>query len=1398
MIHNINGIQNKEDLTNLSKYTDEYLIEALANLGQRLGIKGDGIKYSSFKFSDIIGNTEYNDSEKYIGSLYYIEDNDGKTKAIFNIIEKNKLLVDSQKYITQVYEDVYASHIIKDEMSFTVPVNNIEKYKEGSIILQKNDTFTSILNGKLIGTDDTDSNNIEVLYTKINDSTQELIEADRAFYLYSDNVGDYYTLIRIVKSSDSVSPYYMYVKLFNASLLPDSLTGNEDMAVTYDMFINSFCWEKLNESGILNMANNDYIDDPYGESVETSVSLFEVILNDSENKDAYPEIKIPIKFDSDNNLGIDYENLNVTLESKISNLKNYNLDIISRIKYITNDITYLYEYLLKYYNEVLYNKDISTFSKNVLCRLYENMYNSQDTDVSYNVMYIPLDYKITYMCNSNNALQIYYSTNITISKTDLKQFENDESLSLYFEQNKNITYSYLGEDKVIIFNFQVEYNTIYETLINNINVFSQYQLPFINSANNWEINGNDSNISALGKNAGNPNIIIAYNKIYEYDSNGYPIITTNKDNVKIINTVANKDKIDDNIWTNISTFLVPRNAIYTGTNIDDTDTTSYAILPYVTKLNIEYLQNSIIILLTDVSCIKSENLRNLITNINDNEYFASLWSIKYDSDHLGENGIYQFSPVNDPVNTKYALDFGKMLTGYNTYNQNSSSETVSNTFDQLLLRAKLKNLAQEENKTDGEDWFLMHAITKSQNDLNMHSGFYNSIKGLNSELPTAYMLKSDPYYINNIENSIKVTNNEYPVYEERNSTDSYTYTYSWIKEEISDTQRLLRVSYWNSYLSENELINSITVTGVHVPGTKISYIVMNEEKTAYYTYMGETGNYYPEYMPDENIPIYDDGDILKSNENIINRVNIISLDSYGSLYYSYLGTSYTDTDKDIIHIGTGNENINIGTYSLLNPKEKSKFKKHKGVSLDFDKIILNSKFTYANVIWNEQKTENETYYTTQYKPIGKLSTYTISGLYINGKPDSESNPDIENKPCYFGYTTNLSQKIENNALFRRVINSNKLGDITKIYSSALKDITSLNNEINSSNSDRPTISITFTETNNNEIITRTSLENIDPDTTNSGVTLAQMCSFNRHYGNINIVNESETKLGYYTADPVTGNPISSMASNHFIIHVGDTIHLQDLDNVTDNESNYLDNSDELKHSAFVRKRSSSEPTKYVDETSEIYNNLNNYKIDLLYLGNKNTVNMNDYKNSDGNRKVDIIGNNYGTVLIILHIDGLDKQSVINSIKYILVSVVMNENQIAESFLDTLYINGLFKNIFNIDINKFDNVNIDTGKNALIKYEDKDLSIREIYVAINYILRNSKLKKENDYLDIGSTFMMDDKINVTIWQDINNYETNLNIIFDYEKYNDTENLCNYSYLGYYTPDNSEKITISDKI
>ena len=68
MIKNVNLLQNPIEY---DKYIEEYLIQALANLGQRIGIKGDGISYHYFTFGDLLGDSMSYYNTPRLGYIQY-------------------------------------------------------------------------------------------------------------------------------------------------------------------------------------------------------------------------------------------------------------------------------------------------------------------------------------------------------------------------------------------------------------------------------------------------------------------------------------------------------------------------------------------------------------------------------------------------------------------------------------------------------------------------------------------------------------------------------------------------------------------------------------------------------------------------------------------------------------------------------------------------------------------------------------------------------------------------------------------------------------------------------------------------------------------------------------------------------------------------------------------------------------------------------------------------------------------------------------------------------------------------------------------------------------------------------------------------------------------------------
>ena len=185
-------------------------------------------------------------------------------------------------------------------------------------------------------------------------------------------------------------------------------------------------------------------------------------------------------------------------------------------------------------------------------------------------------------------------------------------------------------------------------------------MPYINAANNWCINDSDTKIKAVGKDAGNPNIIIIYNKD-----------TNNRNSYNILNVISNKEKIltaeYTQQWFNVHPALFE--------NVYDIDIECCAYIPKVDSLNYEYFKDSIILSISDLNCLRYEEYKDKYKG----SYILTLW-------HITDEDELKFECINQlDSNDKYALALGSTI---NILNELSDSSIANlNSQDLILLKS---------------------------------------------------------------------------------------------------------------------------------------------------------------------------------------------------------------------------------------------------------------------------------------------------------------------------------------------------------------------------------------------------------------------------------------------------------------------------------------------------------------------------------------------------------------------------------------------------------------------------------------------------------------------------------------------------------------------------------------
>ena len=912
MRKHINLMQNPEDIIfdKDGSYSKEFLIQALANLGQRIGIKGDGIAYKSFNFNDILLDSY--SSDENVGYIEYIkDDNSNQIKALFGVANKNNL-EDSQTLFDSI--NINNTLNFNAELSFSIPVCGIEKYSKSSICINNNNELTFMLAGKRLGYNDNDENNTVLMYYKFNILTNKLISCYKIFQYYKDQKGtDYYCLLNVDSVKNQNNEYVLSVDIFNPS---DKFKNFDNSLINYENeFIELFKFSNYTNSSLIPFsiidANYESIDKllEFDENNLEFNSAISLILNIPEGS-LYTSKSINLVFDTSKNELLSNENFE---DAKEFYNKEYQFNLNEELFNINEDINKLYVNIFNYYNEKFYLENRATLIKRILIKIYEKSIDFKT--LLGKRLYIPLDYEFHYICNSNDELDIYYSNNIYITYTSL----SNVNLSEFWDLNNNLVFDYNDLNKLKVYNFEVNYNTYIDNLINSITIKDIYTMPYINAANNWCINDSDTKIKAVGKDAGNPNIIIIYNKD-----------TNNQNSYNILNVISNKEKIltaeYTQQWFNVHPALFE--------NVYDIDIECCAYIPKVDSLNYEYFKDSIILSISDLNCLRYEEYKDKYKG----SYILTLW-------HITDEDELKFECINQlDSNDKYALALGSTI---NILNELSDSSIANlNSQDLILLKSIISNVAHERLDVSMNNWLIIKNKQSEEyvnntndynNDLNMIVQYDDNVSIKSNHIIHSH---SNSRYISDI-NNVSITNSLYPKY------IRYEETIEIVPEQISyiiDNLQRVVSSRESTILVNGNKIENIESLIEKLKRTRSIETVdtdNNIKTIKSYSYQKSNSNYY-EYIFNNNVPTLDYKEIFNRNFNLLNRLNIVSLDNNGKLYNAYIGTSYDEIDKSTLHIGTSSLNINLGSDTLMNEKDKDQFNTHNALSIDFDSIKLNA------------------------------------------------------------------------------------------------------------------------------------------------------------------------------------------------------------------------------------------------------------------------------------------------------------------------------------------------------------------------------------------------------------------------------------------------------------------------
>ena len=929
---------------NLSDGNDKYLLEALANLGQRYSLKGDGVSIGSIDFKHLIDAAEQYTSNGYIGKIFLANSNE----VSMGIVAKNNLstpITGTVKSLSNLNYQVSGSD---DIISTSIEETELDRLTNAFMYSDQYYMVFSVLE-HTADVDHPDDDEERYTCQKYDKYTNELVSAIRILKL-NDAVevekGEHaYSILFISKIGEdsSVTKYKFnrYIAILDSDWNP---TTNPETAIS------------LTLGGIA--ANIALIAGDQGNASFTPESVLSKLYEILDPQNSESKFKKIFESGAKRDKTTGSFSVDTTANSDWNAAAN---QCLSYLQYFNYDRTYIYTDIKEYYSTNYFASDGTTATsrdlliRKVLKGLLNLVYNSSKSETE---LYVPLDYVFEYAYNTNDPAQIYFSTHDIVLRYGYFKDEDDKKkLVSALDDPAGIICPTKGSERIYFFNYSIEYEDTKDVAnvpknIYGIHVKKHYELPYINEFGYWVINGIATEIYAKGKDAGNPNIIV--------------VETSSLSSTPNILTMADQDYLTSLYWTKVAADIkFPQKYSKATGSVTEVAATTLADSNIITKSgkkgvscrftipslattnpkaleeHIEKLKYAIIINIARIDSIEgyestSTPFSDLVRDIyGTNGRLSSIWTLQPDS----------------TSNTGYSFKLVETLDGWA-----ADFNFLSNT-DNTVWWA-INNFIQP----DSDNYMFTHVVfddanKQSKNNVSLKEYVYPVIKNR----PT-------------IEYGSNIWNNEYNMaIQYLNTIDGQWYTedrepymsYSYIINGVGQTGNKRYFDSWYDNRGASSTTNGL------------------------YTYaLGENVFSYLDYVPsllNHSIPIFETSEVLLKDQNVINRTNIMSFDSDGRVFYSYLGTRYDVEDKSYLVLGTASNNVNLGSYTMTTYQDPKTLTKQRQFNIDFentristyayvgnDAIFEHDTITYGTS-WHRYDIDGTTYWLTEYRPVGKFN-----------------------------------------------------------------------------------------------------------------------------------------------------------------------------------------------------------------------------------------------------------------------------------------------------------------------------------------------------------------------------------------------------------------------------------------
>lgn len=971
-IKNINEIRSD----NYVKYDQQFVrdtLDALANSGQRFGVPGEGLIKSELNVKDIFPDIKLNNTVDNI-SCSYLQCN--VNFDIKNIVEDstNKIYFEVNNIYKQSVDNASKWNSKKVSYCNSNPVNDYTTINKAIYKIDYGVTTPDeIINKKYYDYTSDDNLGISISYD----------DSPNWNYKYNYNI-KYSDTISYVSECIDNEPYVIqstYVIDNNTSKVAYTFTlvGTEKVESTsYLKYIidKSTDYFLLNHTGTSTTIDTSHINDNgklTKDAKKLSAEFIEHILTET-----YYE----------NNLVDTY--LSYVSANTVQNLP---FDMF---------FNFVLRLATEYYNERL--------------KIYKD--DKTDTNITF-TCYLNSDYSFNVIRSYKEKSIIYNTDDITVEycKGEIEKTIEEHILdgSKYTEANKYILVDWRdnkdkSERKADAYDKYAIYNIINDIdYKGNVNVFypskviNTLTMPYLSEDNYWCVNGFQTGIKATGKDAVQPSTII----IEDLKGNKTPEILSYLYNEKL-NDVNKKYIINEKVNISIPTVL---DNLQKETCEIETPILNLENLKNKPGLE-EFVKVSMLISIkqlddskestntgnNDSTSIISENGKIKLDEIIPGGFIMTFWVYDENKD--------KFVCVSD--GNGVALDIGK-LANLNKVIKNSLNnineepdrfyhsqlvfDTINNEFKQIQQHKKKDLLWNETDKTYVE-----------LNNADIYPLIYNTLSYIRTStaeangqglLPIKSSLESDDYkndtilnvgFFNKLETDL--SNNKIIDFS-MGLTDDYV------------------TSFMNYLNKENTSYNMTPVgiqayydtTNTKTTGTSVTYTNDYIPNGIYGESGGKKNSYNALYTP-----ILDLSSILVNNDNFINRVGILSFDrpinGNAYTYYSYIGTTYNNDNKNHFVLGTSTRNVNLNRH-VIDPSRTNNFLEQSDIDINFTRIHLNSLISYNKSYLNfydseiltKLNDENNIFCATVFV---KLDSTTIA-------KDSSTLGDVTTKGQYIGY-----------------------------------------------------------------------------------------------------------------------------------------------------------------------------------------------------------------------------------------------------------------------------------------------------------------------------------------------------------------------------------------------------------